>query len=151
MTRLGEIRTRREWGSAASGVGAAPLAAMFFALIFSPATAWANPTTDTDRLFDRVWAAYVPTLHAHFIDHLDFDDATLDALAHAPKTTVRLRLRLDRRGGVQTVEVLDVSSVERFTRACVDAARRMGRLPDLPAIIHDRGRREGVEFVFGTQ
>lgn len=113
--------------------------------------AWANPSADTDRLFDRVWAAYVPALHAHFIDHLDFDDATLDALAHAPKTTVRLRLRLDRRGGVQTVEVLDASPIERFTDACVDAARRMGRLPDLPEIIHDRGRREGVEFVFGTQ
>ena len=111
---------------------------------------WAAPS-NTDRLFDRVWAAYVPTLHAHFIDHLYFDDATLDALAHAAKTTVRLRLRLDRRGGVQTVEVLESSPIGLFTRSCVEAAQRMGRLPNLPEIVHEHGRREGIEFVFGTQ
>lgn len=126
------------------------LAGVVLCVLMYVGPAWPAPT-DTDRLFDRVWAAYVPTLHTHFINHLSFDDATLDVLANAPAMHVRLRLRLDRRGGVQTVEVLEPSPIGRFTRACVDAAQRMGRLPGLPDIVHERGRREGIEFVFGTQ
>ncbi len=111
---------------------------------------WASPL-DQDRLFDRVWTAYLPKLHTHFTAYLALDDATLDALSAAPRTSVHLLIRLNRHGGVQTVEVRAPSVLPAFTHACVDAAQRMGQLPDLPRIVHDRGRREGLDFVFGTQ
>ncbi|MBI2343169.1 MAG: energy transducer TonB [Deltaproteobacteria bacterium] len=103
-----------------------------------------------DRPFDRLWQAYRPTLHHHFGQYLALDDATLDALAAGPATSVRLRLRLDRHGRIHTVEVLEPSPVPEFTAACATAARQMGQLPALPTVIREHGYRHGLEFTFGT-
>ena len=104
-----------------------------------------------DRMYDRVWHDYLPTLHEHFIDHLELDDGVRRQLVAHRGTGVRLKLMLDRQGRITTVDVLDQSEVKDFTRACVQAARAMGRLPKLPPPILKRGRTDGVEFVFRTQ
>jgi TonB family protein len=124
------------------------LLAVLYLLLCSVTTHATNITND--RAFDVAWQAYVPTLHTHFIRHLDLDDHTLHQLATHPGTGVQLRLRLDRYGRVQTVNVVQPSTVKPFTRACVHAARTMGRLPSLPRTIHDHGRRKGLLFTFAT-
>lgn len=120
------------------------------AIDIAPLQAQSLPDLDADRLYDRVWAQYLPTLHRHFIAHLELDDALRSTLARHRPTTVRLHLVLDRHGRVQTATILQASALPRFTRACAQAARELGRLPSLPPAILQRGHRNGLEFTFGT-
>ncbi|MBI4237872.1 MAG: hypothetical protein HY696_05570 [Deltaproteobacteria bacterium] len=109
------------------------------------------PDLAADRLYDRVWAAYLPTLHQRFMTHLQLDADTQQELRMHRGASLRLRLWLNRRGTVQRVAVLTPASSESFTRACRLAAERLGHLPDLPPAILQRGQREGLEFDFGTR
>lgn len=109
------------------------------------------PDLAADRLYDRVWAAYLPTLHHQLVTKLQLDTTAKEELSTQRGASLRLRLQLDRRGAVHQVEVVETSAGEGFTRACRLAAERLGRLPDLPPAILRRGQQEGLEFDFGTR
>ncbi|GEM_PF-4478323 len=103
------------------------------------------------RVFDQLWASYLPTVQKKFEAVLYLDDATYTALGERPHRAVRMRLRLDKYGRVLTSELARSSGIASFDHACVQAGLSLGRLPQLPAEILEHGRRIGLEFDFGTR
>jgi TonB family protein len=148
----------RFWGYIWHGAQSTPqLRTMICALCLCsvlpfPARASPRPTSiDDARHFDRLWNDYLPSLHYQFIQHIEIAPDLMGTLAITEGVRVRMRLWLDRRGRVRSVDLLDRSPLPRFDHACVRAAKAMGRLRHLPPGILQRGRTHGLEFVFATQ
>lgn len=109
----------------------------------------AHAATTDPRLLDRAWQRYVPTVHELLIGYIERDDAVRAAATAEAHASVTLQIWLDRRGAIARTTVTTPSGVPQFDRAIQTAAERIGVLPDLPDVLLDVGRRDGLSITFG--